>query len=134
MFHIKCIDKWLKQNKKCPICRISIAIDYDKMFSSLNSGISIEQCLNQQESSIGSNIASFLQELTDLQQLVYEMPNVNGMARLSLFGQISTNNNNNNNNNDQQAASSNNNNNGGGGNDNNNNNIINNDSNNNRNI
>uniref|UniRef100_A0A6P6Y203 RING-type E3 ubiquitin transferase n=1 Tax=Dermatophagoides pteronyssinus TaxID=6956 RepID=A0A6P6Y203_DERPT len=91
VFHIKCIDKWLKQNKKCPICRISIAIDYEKMFSSLNSGISIEQCLNQQESSIGSNIASFLQELTDLQQLVYEIPanNVNGMTRLSLFGNSS---------------------------------------------
>ncbi|KAH7636553.1 hypothetical protein DERF_002562 [Dermatophagoides farinae] len=72
VFHIKCIDKWLKQNKKCPICRISIAIDYEKIFSLLNSGISIEQCLNQQESSLGSNIASFLQDFTDLQQLVYD--------------------------------------------------------------
>ncbi|XP_046909729.2 uncharacterized protein LOC124491152 isoform X1 [Dermatophagoides farinae] len=141
VFHIKCIDKWLKQNKKCPICRISIAIDYEKMFSSLNSGISIEQCLNQQESSLGSNIASFLQELTDLQQLVYDLPTNNGMARHSLFnyGQISSNNNDNNNNNNnnsrnnndqqQQTASINNNNDnvvdGGMVNDNNNNNIIN---------
>lgn len=51
IFHIKCIDKWLKQNKKCPICRIAITINYDTLISSLESGSSIDQCLSQQESS-----------------------------------------------------------------------------------
>lgn len=51
VFHIKCIDKWLKRNKKCPICRISITINYDTLMSSLESGSTIDQCLTQQESS-----------------------------------------------------------------------------------
>ena len=54
VFHIKCIDKWLKRNKKCPICRISITINYDTLISSLESGSSIDQCLSQQESSLRS--------------------------------------------------------------------------------
>jgi len=51
VFHIKCIDKWLKRNRKCPICRISITINYDTLMSSLESGSTIDQCLSQQESS-----------------------------------------------------------------------------------
>ncbi|KAF7494619.1 Putative E3 ubiquitin-protein ligase [Sarcoptes scabiei] len=48
LFHCKCIDKWLNKNRKCPICRIMVTINYDDLFTSLNSGKTMEQSINQQ--------------------------------------------------------------------------------------
>lgn len=48
-FHCKCIDNWLKNNTKCPICRTNVRVNYTQLIETLERNDSAEQYLREQE-------------------------------------------------------------------------------------